>query len=43
MTDKPKAPEPKEEPLKLPLCPHCKSIPIACKQPDNCKFEDVKK
>jgi len=38
--DKDKTPK---EGIKLPICPHCGSIPIACKFPKDCKFEDLKK
>lgn len=33
----------KEKEEELPRCPHCNSIPIACKQPDDCQWEGVSK
>jgi hypothetical protein len=27
----------------LPRCPACGSIPLRCRQPGNCQFEDIKK
>ena len=27
----------------LPKCKHCGSVPIACKQPNDCKWEDLSK
>lgn len=32
-----------DDPVQLPRCPHCGAVPIACKQPQNCKFEDLNK
>lgn len=25
----------------LPRCPHCGAIPLRCKQPNDCKFENL--
>lgn len=40
---KPQNADTKKQEPKLPICPHCGAVPIACRQPNDCKFEELRK